>query len=295
MPLSRKAAAALGGVSIYLQPKLANDVALEPLFAGVTDISSPGLLSKIQKAVSGNLVDGAKIDGLKNVLLALDEMDPEEAEDEESEEEREEREKKEKEKKAEDRRKARDSRRTARDAANEGLKSYLKDKMKAEDWKAACDEIDKKEKEDREAEDAEEEDDRPDPERTNDSRPRGRRAHDSRSEPMKSEDVKKAMDSAISGERQRQQAIREAERAVRPWVGDLAIAFDSAEDVYRHALKTSGNKSAADIKELAALKALLELTPKPGAARQNNTPVAMDSAASDSFAKMFPDAMKVAV
>lgn len=60
----------------------------------------------------------------------------------------------------------------------------------------------------------------------------------------------KAMDAAIksaSDETRKQvireqNAIREAERAVRPYVGELQIACDSADKVYEHALKALGVK-----------------------------------------------------
>lgn len=103
--------------------------------------------------------------------------------------------------------------------------------------------------------------------------------------------TKAAMDSAIAGavkaERDRLAAIREAEREVRPYVGDLAIAQDSATAVYRVALDSLGIDHAG-VTEIAGLRLALRCQPKPGAA-----PLlpAMDAAVSDELAKRFPAAL----
>lgn len=69
--------------------------------------------------------------------------------------------------------------------------------------------------------------------------------------------VKLATDSVI-----RQQAeIREAERVVRPYVGEM-LAQDSAEDTYRTALEMLGIKT--DGIHSDALRPILEAQPKPG-------------------------------
>src|SRR5579885_2906294 len=108
--------------------------------------------------------------------------------------------------------------------------------------------------------------------------------------------TKEAMDSAIrravADERRRNIETREAERFVRPWVGDMAMAHDSAEAVYRAALGALGIKHEA-IREAAALKALIELCPKPGA-RKDVAVVAMDAAGAKGFAERYPDASRIA-
>jgi hypothetical protein len=110
--------------------------------------------------------------------------------------------------------------------------------------------------------------------------------------------IRVAQDAAIRNQR----AIRDAERFVRPWVGD--IAMDSAmhpADIYRGALKAIGVRDA-DKLHPDALRPILEAQPKPGARvmyeRQQNgrrPSVAQDSnvEVKTSFAERFPDAMKI--
>ena len=91
---------------------------------------------------------------------------------------------------------------------------------------------------------------------------------------------------ALSENDAKHAAIREAERAVLPKVGSLAMTFDSAETVYRTALGMLGEdkKEIADL-PLPALKAIFKRIPAPGSAPR---PMAFDAGDSD-LAKMFPD------
>lgn len=59
-------------------------------------------------------------------------------------------------------------------------------------------------------------------------------------------------------------ALNEAEKKVRPWVGELAMAFDSAEDVFKHALKTVRPDMKLENVHPSAYASMLELLPKPG-------------------------------
>ena len=116
---------------------------------------------------------------------------------------------------------------------------------------------------------------------------------------------KPAMDAAIrvASERAVAQAIKQttdrlnaradAERFVRPWIGDLKIAFDSAEDVYKAALEARG-KATKGIHP-SAYRAILEMLPKPSndRATAHNNRVAMDAAQTKSFAEMYPGAMNI--
>jgi uncharacterized protein len=102
-------------------------------------------------------------------------------------------------------------------------------------------------------------------------------------------DIKAAMDAAIRHERQNQKAIREAERFVRPWVGELP-AMDAAgpEDIYRTALKMCGVASA-DKMHVDALRPVLEAQPKAGdQPRYLPTTLASDGAPSQGFYDRFP-------
>lgn len=106
-----------------------------------------------------------------------------------------------------------------------------------------------------------------------------------------------AMDEAIKATEARVRdglrKTREAENAVRPYVGDMAIAFDSAEDVYRGAFKILG----VDVNGVdpSAYPTILKLTPNPKAKKQ--VQLGMDAkptagSAAD-FSKRFPGAERI--
>lgn len=96
--------------------------------------------------------------------------------------------------------------------------------------------------------------------------------------------VKIALDSAARAQRD----LRDAERFVRPWVGDIAMAHDSADGVLRTAISTL--KPDLDLTDVpgSALKAMLQLIPIPSKSRAETSVVAMDSAGAKSYADMFP-------
>lgn len=102
--------------------------------------------------------------------------------------------------------------------------------------------------------------------------------------------IRLAADNARASALNEFKAIREAEKAVQPLVGEVA-AMDSAEAVYRFALDAAG----VDHKDVhaSALPALVKL-----AAQSKTTTaaprVAMDAAASDDFRKRFPTASPIA-
>ena len=109
---------------------------------------------------------------------------------------------------------------------------------------------------------------------------------------------KPAMDAAIrvASERAVAQAIKQttdrlnaradAERFVRPWIGEVQIAMDTADDVYRLALDTMGvpTKSVHP----SAFKAMLGLVPKPGDAMPRPMRLAADEASHASLMDRFP-------
>jgi uncharacterized protein len=108
-----------------------------------------------------------------------------------------------------------------------------------------------------------------------------------------------AMDAAIASavKRAKSEAAQEqveiagALRTVRPWVGELAMSFDSAEGVLRHTLGLLGVTKASTIHP-SALEDVLLAQPKPGARVANPAP-AMDAAAAKSYADRFPNAARV--
>lgn len=90
----------------------------------------------------------------------------------------------------------------------------------------------------------------------------------------------------------RLRSIYEAEAYVKPWVGQLAIAQDSAEAVYKLALDTLGYELPADV-PAQAYKHILAAQPKPGDRARPTTRQAMDAAATTSYETMFPNANRL--
>lgn len=91
-------------------------------------------------------------------------------------------------------------------------------------------------------------------------------------------------------------AIREAEKAVKPFVGDLALAQDSAEGVYRTALVMLGeDKADMETLPIAALRSVLKSKKPIGAREVTSTSPAFanDAASVDSYHKMFPEAGRI--
>jgi hypothetical protein len=100
--------------------------------------------------------------------------------------------------------------------------------------------------------------------------------------------TKTAMDEAIAAERKRFHACREAERIVRPYIGDLAKPLDNPHAIIKLALDSVGE----DVTGIhpSAWQRILEMHPKPGDQRQpvSRAAVAMDEKDRDSFAQRFP-------
>jgi hypothetical protein len=113
---------------------------------------------------------------------------------------------------------------------------------------------------------------------------------------MDAKAVQMAVDAALKAERVRQKAIRDAEEAVRPYVGaSPAMSFDSAAQVYRHALGSLGVDGVEAIKDVTALKIILKSQPVPGSERRPPAEkrLGMDAAASKSFFDRFPGAARI--
>lgn len=98
--------------------------------------------------------------------------------------------------------------------------------------------------------------------------------------------VKATVDAAVAAAVKRQNDLHEAKAIVRPYVGELRMACDSAEQVYRAALKIMGVKNADSIHH-SALRTVIELQPKAHSAPARAQ--AMDSAASSSFSERYGD------
>lgn len=203
---------------------------------------------------------------------------------------------------------------TAKDRARDegGLMERLKEKLSAEDYKAldemmsakAEDEEAEKKKAEDEAEaeakkKAEDEAAEAEAKKKAEDEEAKKEAEDEEEEGVSKEAmdaaIKTSVSAAVAAERKHQAAIRDAERFVRPWVGDLAIAFDSATDVYKAAIEAQPNHPSLAKIDASAYRAILEMMPKPGQQRLVTPRMAMDSAKSSGFAERYADAARISV
>jgi hypothetical protein len=102
---------------------------------------------------------------------------------------------------------------------------------------------------------------------------------------------KTAMDAALAAQAKTFREVEDARRAVRPWVGELEMAFDSAPAVLRQALTMLGKNVAG--KSDDALMDILEVQPKPGDKPKAQPRVAQDAAAVSGFAARYPNAARI--
>ncbi len=103
--------------------------------------------------------------------------------------------------------------------------------------------------------------------------------------------IKTAVEAAVARVEKNHNAIAEAQRMVRPYVGDLSVAFDSADAVLRHTLTAMG----VNVKDTHpdALPAILAAQPQPGARRPSEVRIAHDEAAAKGFNDRFPSASHI--
>jgi hypothetical protein len=164
------------------------------------------------------------------------------------------------------------------------LPSFLKGKLSEDDYGTAV-----KMMEGAKAKDALEDDD--DEEKKKKEAEAAKKAEDTVS--------KAAMDAAIGAAVQKAtkdalaaaRAVREAEKAVRPYVGELAIAQDSAAGVYSTALKMLG-VDLSGVHE-TAYPAILKNMPVPGSKQHKEPVLAQDEAATSDFAKRHPGTARI--
>ena len=95
----------------------------------------------------------------------------------------------------------------------------------------------------------------------------------------------------IAAVRENERGIRAAIAEVKPWVGELSatLAFDTAADVHRHALKLLG-VDGADKLHVDALLPILKSKPQPGArpSETDRNSIAMDASTIDKATKLAP-------
>jgi 8-oxo-dGTP pyrophosphatase MutT (NUDIX family) len=111
---------------------------------------------------------------------------------------------------------------------------------------------------------------------------------------------KPAMDAAIAKARadtlaevtKTNREIRDAERAVRPYVGEVTKAFDSAADVYKSTLEAL--KVDVTGVDPSAFPAMLRLVPVPGSKPvMQDVSMGMDAATAADFEKRYPHAARI--
>ena len=268
--LSRKAALVQGGLTVFLQPKLAKDAKLDlpAILKDVTGKNYAEQKTPILDALKPHLAKDAKIEDVHNFLDSLDKEQPvEDIEKEAAVVDEPEAEPK------------------GMDEESAGkVKEFLKGKISEDDMKAL---------------DAMMRGDEPP---AFEGEPKTGATDEDDKEKKEMVD-KPAMDAAIAvatkaatdAANKNQMEIRNAERSVRPYVGEIAIAHDSPDAVYRTALTTLGMdaKDIADL-PLSALKVVLKTQPLPGVKpKTNEKTFAMDAAQVDDFNKRFPGAVRI--
>ncbi|MBB3743900.1 hypothetical protein FHX10_003399 [Rhizobium sp. BK591] len=267
--MSRMASVAHGAILAYLRPKLAQDAKID-LSIVLKDVTAKNYDAKLigtglQNAVKGKLAQDADIsdvvdllDTLKAVEGAEDDLDPNSGElnagkvrgeDEDIDGEQDQKSR---------------------------IMEFLKDKL-SEDQMKACDELWNQEAMDAEPDEDEE----------------AKKKAEDEAEEKKDMVDKKAMDAAISAavanERRNAREIEAAKEDVRPYIGAVAMAHDSAADVYRTALTSMG----VDIAGVhpSAFRAILKAQPVPGTKQVTRvTTIAQDAKGATSFYEMFPEA-----
>lgn len=269
--LSRKAAAVKGALAVALAPKmLAMDAKLNfgAILAGITSknftAELPAIKARLKAETAGKLAQDATLDDVNLLLDKLtpddptvmdDDIDPDMTVDDGEDE---------------------------RDAFLESMKA----KMSPEEHAKLCEMLEKKGI----VGDADE---------TPEAKAAREKAEADRADkPM----TKQAMDAAIAAgitaatnaTISRMAAVREAEKVVRPYIGELAMAQDDAATVYRMALDHL-KVVHKDIKETAALKALVQIHPVPGTRAQPQPRLAHDAAATSAVATKHPELAAVRV
>jgi hypothetical protein len=275
--LSRKALYAAGALHNYLQPKLAADAAIDipTMLKGVTaknwDKKQPSIVAAITKATEGKLAADADVGDVVDLLKAVgqsdtgteaDPMDP------------------------------------ADPVTGDADTDYFKDKLSPEDHAKLCAMVAGKGAEPPVKDADPDEGAKPN---DNDQNAAAAASAAAKKDDEEAPMMKPAMDAAIAAATAKvrketiahMNAIRTAEDAVRPFVGPVAVAMDSAAEVYKLALDAA-QVDLTDVPE-AAFAAMVRMLPKPGSEQTPKKSLAMDAAAASGFAKRFPNAARIRV
>lgn len=106
--------------------------------------------------------------------------------------------------------------------------------------------------------------------------------------------IENAVKVATENANKRAAEIRTAEKDVRPYVGEFAVTYDSADAIYTAALEALGIKT--DGLHPSALRPLLLLQPKPDSKKPvHRAAPAMDSTSKGEFYDRFPEAKRIGV
>lgn len=106
--------------------------------------------------------------------------------------------------------------------------------------------------------------------------------------------VKKAAADTADAIKKEQREVAEARVFVKPWAGELSLAIDSVDGVYRAALAARGVK-ADDVKDVGALRHILAAQPKAGPTQAQAHDAAPVAGAYESFTEAFPAAANIAL
>lgn len=191
------------------------------------------------------------------------------------------------------------------DAEGGGIMAFLKGKLSDEDLAEAAKlcgggaqdaEEDKDDKSDEDKDETDEEvTEDADPDKDDEDKDKDK----DKEKPVDKKAMDEAIQTAVKAERARGVAVREAEEYVRPWVGKIKIAQDSALGVYQTALDMLGVKDAKKIDSVPACRAVLDVQRKPGEKAtttiEREPAMAQDAAAVESFHKRFPGAARISL
>jgi len=285
--LSRKAAVAKGAIMITLAPKLAQDakkIDLDSVLQGVTQKNfkdkKASILEGLTAACKGKLAQDADISDVVQLLDNLDDVEEMEGADE-----------------AEPGLMHKPEGEDEDDKEKPEPRKWLEGKLSAEDMATYDSMCAPKEAHDEDEDEAEKKEEMEKKKMSGDVDAGALKAGGQ--EPMN----KAAMDAAIATATKRaaedatkavlsqQKAVREAERFVQPYIGQVNVTMDSAEAIYKLAL----DSLKVDLTDVpaSAFKAVLRTIPHPGKKREETPVFAQDAAAASTFTKMFPDAVKI--
>ncbi|MCC8963763.1 DUF2213 domain-containing protein [Bradyrhizobium sp. Pear76] len=283
--MTRTGAALRSVIALHLVPRLAQDAKLDlrPILAKLTmknyAAQKPIIITGIKTAAKGKLAADASIEDVATLLDAMEKAPIADGDDEVDVE---------------------DMPEETMDSEEHGdLHEFLKGKLGEDDYMKACDILKAG------SHGAADEDDDEEEKKRKEEEQRRKMAGDVEKEVEKrTKDMvdKKAMDQAIDAavksERNRLQATADAREEVRPFVGTLKGAFDSAEGVYQAALGVLGVADADKIDSLPALKAVMKSQRNPQGAYDSalpKRPMATDAAVEKSLAERFPHAANIKV